>query len=219
MKYISKNVAKSVKLPKAKYTEKNFYTKDEIKKLLIAVKDTELETPVMLAVNYGLRRGEVLGLRWMDIDFENNKILIQNTRTKLGENIEKKPKSESSRRSLPLYPSFKQYLLQLKEKNNGKDLDYVCLNNLGKPMPTSVLNANFDKLLNKNNLRHIRFHDLRHTNASLLLSLGASLKEIQEWLGHAMFKTTADLYTHISVELKNLNADRLENFTQEIGVS
>ena len=176
-------------------------------------------------VNYGLRRGEVLGLRWQDIDFESKSIFICNTRIRVKEVIEKQPKSEASLRTLPLIPHIERYLLRLREQQNedkllmGKcytDCDYVCRKRDGTPTNMDSCNGVFKRILRKNNLQDIRLHDLRHCTASFLLKNGASMKEIQIWLGHSDISTTMNIYTHVDYEMKKTTANLMNDMNFEI---
>jgi len=180
----------------------------------------------MMAAFYGLRRSEVLGLKWDAIDFKNNTITIQHTVTSVCVDgkyitIEKdRTKNKSSHRTLPLVGEFYDILSKRKEKQdeyrrlcgrsyNNKYLDYICVDEMGNRLKANFITANFKSTLVKNNMRVIRFHDLRHTAASLLLNAGVSMKEIQEWLGHSDFGTTANIYGHLDVNAKLRSADAM----------
>lgn len=122
-------------------------------------------------------------------------------------------KTESSKRTLPLIPSIEKMLLQRKhEQKRNKQLclnayntqyeDYIFVNDTGDLITPDYITSHFSNVLAKNGLRHIRFHDLRHSCASLLLSCGVPMKEIQLWLGHSNFSTTADIYSHLDYSSK-----------------
>ena len=91
---------------------------------------------------------------------------------------------------------------------------YVCCWDDGRPLTPDCLSHKFKELLQKNNLPLIRFHDLRHSNASFLLKKGVSMKEIQEWLGHKQLSTTADIYTHVDMELKKQSAKKMNGLVK-----
>ena len=121
-----------------------------------------------------------------------------------------------------LVPAFKEKLLKLKEQQeeyrrvcgrcyNKKYLEYICVDEMGTLISPHYLTSSFPKLLEKNNLRHIRFHDLRHSCAPLLLANGVPLKQIQEWLGHSDFSTTANIYAHLDYSSKLTSADAMLN--------
>ena len=178
-----------------------------------------METPIILATHYGLRRGEILGLRWQDIDFTENTLRICNTRVRVETETEKAPKNEASRRTFPLMPSVKEHLLRVKAeqdenarllKNGYFKGDYVCTWPDGRPLGVDYLNTALTRLLRQNGLRHIRLHDLRHSTASYLNKLGFTPKEIQVWLGHADISTTMNIYTHIDIGMKEGMAQRID---------
>lgn len=207
---ILSNPADKVDLPKIEEYKPKFYTSDEVKTLLNEVIGTKLEIPVMIDCFYGFRRSEVIGLKWSAIDFEKNTIIINHTITQSNGKliIRDKTKTRSSKRSLPLEPIVKSFLLELKEKQeknkelcgdsyNQEYLEYICVDNCGNLIRPDYVTETFLKLLKKKKLKIIRFHDLRHTCASILLKNGANMKEIQAWLGHSNYNTTANLYAHL----------------------
>ena len=191
------------------------FTKKKIAVFVLDIKGHKLEVPFTLAAYYGFRRSEVLGMRWSAIDFEhkfisvNHKMLLVERQQYFDDEL----KTKTSERTLPLIPAVEQVLLRHKaqiEENkkfygNSYDmryLDYVCVEENGKIVYPDYMSKQFSKLLKANNLRHIRLHDLRHSCASNLLASGVPLKEIQEWLGHANFSTTADVYSHLDFSAK-----------------
>ena len=207
---ILSNPADKVNLPKVEEYKPKFYTSDEVKILLNEVIGTKLEIPVMIDCFYGFRRSEVIGLKWSAVDFENDTITINHTITQSNGKliIRDKTKTKSSKRSLPLEPFVKSFLLELKEKQeknkelcgnsyNQDYLEYICVDNCGNIIRPDYVTETFLKLLKRKNLKIIRFHDLRHTCASILLKNGANMKEIQAWLGHSNYNTTANLYAHL----------------------
>ena len=207
---ILSNPADKVNLPKVEEYKPKFYTSDEVKILLNEVIGTKLEIPVMIDCFYGFRRSEVIGLKWSAVDFENDTITINHTITQSNGKliIRDKTKTKSSKRSLPLEPFVKSFLLELKEKQeknkelcgnsyNQDYLEYICVDNCGNIIRPDYVTETFLKLLKRKDLKIIRFHDLRHTCASILLKNGANMKEIQAWLGHSNYNTTANLYAHL----------------------
>lgn len=216
---ITANPVDKVDRPKKNAYQGSFYSEDEMQDLFEVARGTKLELPIVLASFYGLRRSEVLGLKWSAIDFQQNTITIQHTLTscqidgKLVEVASDTTKTKSSRRTLPLIPQFRDMLLQrweLQEEYkrvcgrcyNRKYLDYICVDEMGNIIKPDYLTDSFSKLLARHGLRHIRFHDLRHTCASLLLKNGVPMKQIQEWLGHSDFSTTANIYAHLDYNSK-----------------
>lgn len=225
---IPNNPADKVERPKKGRYVGSYYDTKEVQKLFEAAKGTHLEIPVFLGAFYGLRRSEVLGLRWDAIDFTNDTLTIKHTVTSFSLDGKKvqvaqdTTKTKSSMRTLPLVPVFKERLLALREQQDEhrrvcgrcydrQYLDYICVDEMGTLLSPNYLSAAFPKLLEKNGLRHIRFHDLRHSCASLLLVNGVPMKQIQEWLGHSDFSTTANIYAHLDYSSKLSSAEAMVN--------
>ena len=221
---ITTNPADRVERPKKERYVASFYDADEVNALFQAARGTNLEIPILLGAFYGLRRSEVIGLKWDAIDFERNTITVQHTVTSCnvdGKNMlvaADRTKTKSSMRTLPLVPFMKERLLQQKKvqaenrklcgRSYVKDyLGYVCVNEIGAILKPNYISTSFPKLLEANGLRHIRFHDLRHSCASLMLANGVAMKQIQEWLGHSDFSTTANIYAHLDYSSKLHSAD------------
>lgn len=225
---IPSNPADKVERPKQDKFYGNFYDRDELNKLFEAVAGTKLELPVLLGAFYGLRRSEIVGLKWSAIDFEQNTITISHTVTSC--NLDGKcvivakdtTKTKSSRRTLPLVPYFHEKLLAVKaqqERNqklcgrsyNREFLEYICVDDIGDRFKPNYITSQFPKLLERNGFRKIRFHDLRHSCASLLLASGVPMKHIQERLGHSDFSTTANIYAHLDYSSKLTSASAMES--------
>ena len=225
---IDVNPADKVERPKKDRYVGNFYDADEVNALFEAAKGTKLELPILFGAFYGLRRSEAIGLKWDAIDFDQNTITIRHTVTSCdldGKRIlvaADTTKTKSSMRTLPLVPFMRERLLALKEEQQEnrrlcgrsyiKDyLEYVCVNEIGDLIKPHYVTESFPKLLKANGLRHIRYHDLRHSCASLLLANGVPMKQIQEWLGHSDFSTTANIYAHLDYSSKLTSADAMLN--------
>lgn len=216
---INYNPAENVTLPKKIKYVASYFTAEQVIDLLEASKGTTVESAVYLTAHYGFRRGEVLGLRWQDIDFDNNCLTVNQTRVKYGSGvIVKSPKTESSKRTLPLVMNIKEYLQRLKIQQLedqilfGKDYDvndYICKLRDGRPLYPSYLNEHFTKILKENGFPHIRFHDLRHSTASYLIKNGATMKDVQIWLGHSDIGTTMNIYTHVDMDMKIATAEKI----------
>jgi integrase len=225
---IPSNPADKVILPKKEKYRGDFYTPDELRKLVDGVRGSKLETPVMLASWFGLRRGEAIGLRWPAISFETMTLSISGTITNKGigtpENkvvYRNTGKTKTSLRSFPLSPAMVEQLKGLKQRQeenkrlagngyNPKWLDFVCVDEVGNLTRLDYISNMFPKSLKRLGLRPIRFHDLRHTNITLLLEAGASLKEAQDWAGHANISTTADIYAHVQTQAKKRLTDSID---------
>ena len=223
---ILKNPVDKVQRPKKNVFHGNFYTEEEMMTLFEALSGDPLELCVKIAAYYGLRRSEVLGLRWDAIDLErktisiNHKVIEAEVDGKfipVGEDV---LKTKSSFRTLPLIPAVEKLLLEEKEKQEMfrrlfkksycRDyLDYICVDQTGNLLRPNYVTEHFAWLIQKYDLKKIRFHDLRHTCASLLLSNGISMKQIQIWLGHSTFATTADIYAHLDFTAQEESANTM----------
>ena len=223
---IPSNPADKVQRPRKDPFQTKPYKAEELEKLFKAVKGTNLELGVILAAFYGLRRSEVIGLKWDAIDFERKTMAIRHTvvqTTVNGKEVligKDSTKTKSSHRTLPLVAPFEEFLLNLKEKQNinrkicgtsyCRDyLDYVYVNEMGELMKPNYLSEGFPKFLKNHGLRQIRFHDLRHSCATLLYANGVALKDIQEWLGHSDIATTSNIYTHLDYSSKVASANAI----------
>ncbi|MDD2992164.1 MAG: site-specific integrase [Pygmaiobacter sp.] len=226
IKLLPYNPAVDVERPKLDNFVSTYYNAEELMEMLPLFAGTKMELPVMLTAYYGLRRSETIGLKWSAIDFQNRTITISHTLEVVTLNgkveiIEKdRTKNKSSFRSLPLIPVIEDLLLQAKKQQkenqklcgrsyNRKFLEYVCVDEQGNIVSPDYVSAQFHRVLKQNGKKMIRFHDLRHSCASLLLANGVSLKEIQVWLGHSNYSTTANIYAHLDVSSKQNAADTI----------
>lgn len=220
---INRNPAAKVPLPKqnTKVQKITFLDANNANKVLKLFKGHHLQPIIYMTLYYGLRRSEVLGLKWSAIDFENNAIEINHTVVQNLSIVAKdKTKTSSSKRKYVLLPEIKEVLIELHKKTvtNKKEFgntyvhnDYVFTWPDGKPYRPDYVTNTFKKILAKNNFPTMRFHGLRHGCASILYDKGWEIKDVQTWLGHANIATTADIYTHISNSRKNNMAKNIEN--------
>jgi len=229
MDLISSNPADKVEKPKQQPFIAGFYNDDELNLLFKKVKGSKLELPIIVAAFYGLRRSEVLGLKWNAIDFKKKTLTIRHTIAKVMDDngntrlLQKdRTKNKSSFRTLPLIPQVEDLLLRKQDQDqeyrracrsaySKKYTDYIFVDELGMLLNPDYLTAGFPHLLEKHGLRKIRLHDLRHSCASLLLKNGVSMKAIQDWLGHSSFSTTANLYAHLDFDSKLDTATTIGN--------
>lgn len=204
---IPKNPVEFVAKPKRQRPQISYYSEQEAKQLVDAVKGTKLELVVTLTLAYGLRRSEVLGLRWQDVDFEKRTMLVCHS---VIEGIDEGKrvvcqkdtlKQAASYRTLPLFEPITSLLQEEWERKKRMRPTYVCSDRHGAVMKPDVVTHDFQKFLKENGLRHIRFHDLRHSCASLLIANHTPLIQVQHWLGHRTMLTTADLYSHLDSSL------------------
>ena len=227
MDLIPFNPADKVERPKKQRYIVDYYRQEELERLLEASKEHPYSLLIQMTAFYGLRRSEALGLKWDAIDFERGTISVIRTVTtitldgKQTEIEQQSAKTKSSLRTLPLIGNFREYFLQVKEAQelnkqvcgNCYNYEYdgfVFVDELGERMRVDYLTNAFPKFLESHGLRRMRFHDLRHSCASLLLANGVPLKHIQEWLGHSDFTTTANIYAHLDYKSKITSAQAME---------
>ena len=227
---ILSNPADRVERPKKEQFIGSFYSQSELNTLFTLIKDDPLKLVIYLASFYGLRRSEVLGLKWEAFNFEDKTITIKHKAIETRKDnkrvilLKDKTKNQSSYRTLPLVDDIivllQEHNKQIDENKkicgnsyNKKYLDYICVDSMGKLFRPEYVTDHFTLIMNKNKdvLRKIRFHDLRHSCASLLLAKGIPMKEIQDWLGHSTYSTTANIYAHLEKDTKNKSANVLSN--------
>lgn len=207
------------------------YTQEELLTLLHLARGDVIYPAILLAGAMGLRRSEALGVRWSRIDWEKRTVLLDTKIVEYRENGKKKVepveemKNKSSRRTLPLPDPVVEMLQVQKEHRevyrkmfqgsyNAQYLDYVCVNQLGELLHPSYVTDHFRELLEKYGLRHIRFHDLRHTFASLLINQDVPLINVSNFLGHSDLSTTANIYAHLDKASKQASAAVISDILQ-----
>lgn len=210
---INYNPADKVKKPKVEQFIGSYYNTEELNELFGCIKGHRAELPILIAAYYGLRRSEIIGLKWDAIDFYYKTITVKHTVTstlvdgKTQLFYKDRGKSKKSYRTLPLMPTIEQALIILKEKQSdnryhykkrySKDfLEYIFVDDLGNLTKPNNLSKMFKQIITENNLKKVRFHDLRHSCATLLRHEGVPLEDIQKWLGHSDIKTTENTYAH-----------------------
>lgn len=219
---IPNNPHYGITLPRCVSFEGTAYSLEQAQQLLTCVKGQNIETAVILGLCYGLRRSEVCGLRWSDIDFETNTMTIRNTVVHSKNIIElEKTKSKASNRKIDLVPNTIPYLKELQEnqkryreriscKHKTKQW-YVCSHKDGTRFNPDYISKAFSKFLKRSNLSKIRFHDLRHTAGSLLLEYSKDIKRVQKLLGHEKASTTWNTYIHQSEASREETANIMDN--------
>ncbi len=218
---IMRNVANAVEPPKAKKYKAKYLTDKQTEDLIEGTKNTDIYIPILLAIYTGARRGEILGLNWNNVDLEKRIIKIENNlcATKNGLII-KQPKTNSGNRTIAISDSLvkilkrhkiKQIKNKMKLGEYYKDNNMVCCYEDGRLFNPKRFSAKFHELLEDNNLPLIRFHDLRHSHASLLVKIGIEPKVISERLGHSNIGITMDLYSHLYEDADREVADMFEN--------
>ncbi len=215
---VARNVSELVEIPRNAATEIQPLSREEAKQLLAAATGTRLEALLTLGVTTGMRQGELLGLHWRDVDLDDGSLqvrLIQQRQS--GVLIYKRPKTPRSRRRITLPPTTiealrRQRTRQLAERLRLGDAwavgvaeserDLVFTTAIGTPYPVESLIYDFRKVLAAGAIRPIRFHDLRHTAATLLLGSRVNPKVVSEMLGHATVAITLDIYSHVLPDMQ-----------------
>lgn len=213
MQFIPKNPSDMLEPPKPDDYEATVLNPDQILVLLQNCAGQEIYWPVLLAVTLGLRRGEALALRWEDVDLENQMIFIRHSALcRSMKNFEiSKTKSKTSVRTLllPNYVaqclSLRYQLLTVRRETLGEGYNpynVVCFRETGDPYTANALQHHFRSVIEKAKLPPIRFHDLRHSNATLLLRNGIPAKIVSTMLGHSSIQLTMDTYSHVVPDMQ-----------------
>lgn len=229
---IVRNVAKLAELPPYESKPGEAWTVGEAARFLQAAQAHRLYAAFMMPLIYGMRRGEVLGLRWGDVDFARNKLRIRQQLQRIGGKLVQGPvKTAAGRRDLPLVALLREELARMFVQRFGKpvamhsDQDAVCqelvfVSTAGTPVdPKNFANREFHRLCDQAGVRHIRFHDNRHTTATLLKNLGVPDRDIQLILGHAHVTTTQQLYQHADLEGQAKALAKAEQQLLAVGVA
>ena len=229
--YIQKNWCKLVTLPKKEDNkEVKVLTKEEQQRFLEAIKGHELELLYIVALGTGLRIGEILGLKWSDIDFKNNELHVNRNLQKVAlyeddkiigyEVVESTPKTKNSLRTIPVPQNIikklkthkkeqNELILLLQEEYDNKN--YVFCNKLGKPIEDKRPGRNLKTILTSIGIEPIKFHALRHTYATRLFEAGIPPKTVQHLMGHSDIETTMNIYTHVMKEQKLEAIDKINS--------
>jgi len=222
-KLIQSNPVDNVDPPKVKKKEADYYTEEEIKTMFKALENekTKYKTAIIVTISCGLRLGELVGLKWGNIDFEDNTIEIEQTNQYLPGfgTITKDPKTESSKRMVSVPEAAMRMLKihkteeaekQLKCGDLWKDTGYVFTQWNGLPMHPGTPSKWFSKFLEKHGLRKITFHQLRHTSATMLIHSGLNIRALSARLGHSNTSTTLNIYSHALRSADKVAADKIE---------
>lgn len=218
------NIADSVEFPRGeKYTGARAYNEEELNILFEAAKEygEPERAGITLAVCYGLRRSEVVGLRWKDIDFEHNCLTVSNTVVQNGSLCieEERTKTAKSHRTLALLPVTVPYLKELRERQRALHLntDKVVAWENGEKVRPDFIYRKAKELMQKSGLPSIRFHDLRHT-AQTILALYVRPEQSRDFLGHENISTTFDVYTHVLDEQKKETSEKYNEALKNVSI-
>ena len=226
LKLIKENVVQFVEVPKNKKYKNEIYNAEDMKKLLEKSRETSLELPIILASGLGLRISEILGLTWNNIDFNDFTITIDKITVRdKGQVILKEPKTESSIRTISAPKEIILMLKQLKKDRLAAKLrgekshrELIFYDKNLNPVAQDVLSKKFRYFLQENNLKHIRFHDLRHSHVTMLIDAKVPIKVISERVGHSNVNTTLNIYSHALREMDQEASDKISDtlFNNEI---
>ena len=205
-----------VEAPKPKKYTAAFLDPVQVKQLFEGVKNSRYEVPVHLAIGLGLRASEIFGLMWDKVDFENNLIKIDTVSVydeDLKRPVLKEPKSETSDRVLTAPKEIMELLKKQKQFQNdiGLDTNFVFTNENGTQATSASFHTPYTNYIKRRNLPLVRFHDLRHTNASLMLLAGVDAKTTSKRLGHSEIGITLNLYTHVLDQLERDASNKISN--------
>ncbi len=217
---VGRNVARLTVPPRGEKHEIELFTVDESRRLLEAVKGDRLEALYSVAVSIGLRQGEAFALRWRDIDLDAGELRVRHTLQRVDKiPVLAEPKTQKSRRTIPLPASIVSALkshriAQLEERlfagDRWQDWDLVFCTTIGTPLDPRTITRQYHAHLEAANVPRRRFHDLRHTAATLLLTQSVDIRTIMETLGHSQISLTMNTYAHVMPQLKHDAADRME---------
>ena len=219
LKLITDNPCEYVDLPKRTKYNAQIYNSTQLQNILTMTEGTPLYTVVILGAGLGLRRGEMTALKWSHIDFNNNVVYIQeNAVTIGGKKLLKKPKTKTSIRKIDISDSMAKKLKKIHKAYNeakianGKAFvasDCVLFKKDGGMYNPDSITCRWNRFLKANNLPHIRVHDLRHSFATALIQAGVPMKTVQEILGHSDYSTTANIYAHVTPQMRKDAANKI----------
>lgn len=230
LRYIRNSPQEGVILPKKEKYEGKTLSQSDVLKLLKEAVDEPLYPLIMTAIFTGMRKGEILGLQWKNVDLDNGYIKVEKSLCRVADGVDEKgryrtkvvllePKTAASKRIIPITSQLVDILEHHRERQEkykkeavdfyNSELDLVFANYLGDFMSEREVLRGFYTVLDKYEIPRVRFHDLRHTYASLLMESETDSKVIQELLGHSSISTTLDIYTHLKMEQKRNSVDKM----------
>ena len=211
LELIPKNPCENLTLPKLQKFQPDVYSMEEVAQLLECAKNTDLYLPVMIEICLGLRRGELLALKWHHVNLDEGILSVEeNLVTVVNERITKTPKTKSGRRHIQIPNTLLALLKHVSEERHAQSNEYIICQADGTPYKSDSFSLKFRRFLKANNLKHIRLHDLRHINATIMLTSGISPKVAQERLGHSNYQITMDTYSHVLQKVEKEAADKID---------
>lgn len=228
LQLVHQNVCQMVKAPQVRRKEVRTLSPDETRVLVDAATaaDSVYGDAIILAIHTGMRMGELLGLKWEDVDLDQERLIVKRSLQHLDKNrvVFQQPKTPKSRRSMPLGPTALDSLKRLRRRQleerlsvgpGYKEQDLVLASAVGTSISPANVRRAFERILKSAGVERVRFHDLRHTHASLLLARGIHPKVVSERLGHASIAITLDTYSHVLPVLQEEAACDLDAWLAE----
>ena len=210
---IKNNPAKDASPPSIHKTPKQIWSLEEAKTFLEICERENTLIPFLLAIFTGMRRGEILALRWKNVDLDKGVIHVEESlaRTKTNGLFAKEVKTSHSRRDVYLSDSIREALAKYREHQKSNKLGLVIASKAGGYLEPRNLIRKFKALTKKANVPDIPFHNLRHTHATILMRMGENPKVVSERLGHARVGITLDIYSHTNEEMQKKTANRFDD--------
>jgi integrase len=218
---VARNVATLVDLPRVPYKEVKVLSPDEIHRLLEASRGDPIESLVLIALSTGVRVGEALGLTWRDVDLPRRLVRIEKSLQRItGQGqVLVETKTRRGRRTIVLPVIAAEALREQERRHRDQrraagrgwsEGDFVFTSSTGRPVDSRNVQRSFRRILRRAKIPRIRFHDLRHSCASLLLAEGVAPRVVMETLGHSRISVTMDTYTHVMPALQQDAADAID---------
>jgi len=226
---LGRNPAAAVERPRVEQTERQILTEEQARQLVIVTTGTHYGTLIYMALMTGMREGELLGLKWPDVDWTKGQLHVQRQLQNLkgGGSVLVPPKTKAGRRMIKLGQGTldrlavhrdEQELQKEASSARWEENDLIFPNTIGKPMSIRNMYSDYKRLLNENGLPDINFHALRHTSLSFLLDMGTPVNTVQKRAGHSKASVTTDTYGHSLAHSEDEAAERLEELITPVAV-
>ena len=237
LRMISENPNRFTMIPKKEKYEAKTLSIEEVERIVREAKEERLYPIFVTTVYTGMRKGEVMALKWENVDFVGRKILVKNSLCRVESDVpdEKgryishyeimKPKTKKSIRTIPMLDQVYDALMEQQQRQmldkdkigeNYLDQGFVFADEIGQHLQQRDFMKEYRQFLNKYDVRYVRFHDLRHTFATLLIESDVSMKLVQELLGHSTITTSMDIYAHVSEQKKEQVINKLQERTKNL---
>jgi integrase len=226
---VGRNPVEAVSRPKVEKAEMQILTEEQARQMVIASRGIRYGTLFYLALITGMREGELLGLKWSDLDWDRGILTIQRQLARISGQgrVFTQPKTKAGRRQIKLGQATlerladhkeEQYLIKKIQDDRWVENDLIFPNTLGKPMACENMYVEFKKFLKANGMPDIRFHDLRHTSISFLLDMGMPINTVQQRAGHSKASVTTDTYGHSMAHSQDEAAELIDELINPVAV-